>query len=679
MAAPYYTESRGDDRMVAARVNKSGSSLVWRGPYEAKGVPKGAGWRWDPLNRVWTAPADPLSLRRLLEVAEEEGVRVELDEGAARLLQGEPAGEPNLPQVEIPTPNGLRPFPFQVEGARFLLSREGALLGDEMGLGKTVQVLLAVNADPSIRKVLIVCPASVKLNWEREARRWLTRHFETLVLSGATPSPIPTPKGDEGLFVVINYDIVAAWEEELRRHVWDLMVLDEAHYVKDPNAKRSKAILGPKARNPIPARKRVALTGTPIVNRPVELWPILAWLDYRVWGNFWAYAKRYCDAHYNGYGWDFRGASNLEELRRRLRPYMLRREKGEVLQDLPEKIREIIILPRNGLSALVEEEWAIWNQYQERLSSLREQAQRARQAKDKEELARILSEIRAVSQVAFNSMSTIRARLAEAKAPKVAAFVKDLLEEKEKVVVFAHHRAVLEYLREALKEYHPVLVWGGMSAQARQAAVDAFQSGEAGVFLGSITAAAEGITLTASDTLVFAELDWRPGKMLQAEDRVHRIGQDRGVLIYYLVIEDSLEARMANVIASKMEVIRKAVENGGEEEVPLLLEEVAKEPRKAAPTSNGKGIRLTPEEEALVREALQIVAGYDPDKARARNGVGFSKFDGELGHELAQTPHYTPRQALVALRLARKYRGQLPPDLAERVTALAEKLLTQGE
>lgn len=661
--------------MVAAKVNKSGSSLVWRGPYEAKGVPKGAGWRWDPLNRVWTAPADPFFLRRLLEVAEEEGVKVELDEGATRLLQGVPAGEPNLPQVEIPTPNGLRPFPFQVEGARFLLGREGALLGDEMGLGKTVQVLLAVNADPTIRKVLVICPASVKLNWEREAKRWLVRPFETLVLSGTTPSPIPHPQG--GLFVVINYDIVAAWEEELRRHVWDLMVLDEAHYVKDPKAKRTRAILGPKARNPIPARKRVALTGTPIVNRPVELWPILAWLDYRAWGNFWGYVKRYCNAHYNGYGWDFRGASNLEELRARLRPYMLRREKAEVLKDLPEKIREIIVLPRNGLSSLVEEEWAVWNKYQGRLASLREEAERARRAKDKDELARILAEIRAVSQVAFSAMSTIRARLAEAKAPKVAAFVKDLLEEKQKVVVFAHHRAVLEYLQKDLGEYRPVLVWGGMSAQARQAAVDAFQNGDARVFLGSITAAAEGITLTASDTLVFAELDWRPGKMLQAEDRVHRIGQDRGVLIYYLVIEDSLEARMANVIASKMEVIRKAVEDNGE--VPLLLEEVAEEPKKAAHTSNGKGIRLTPEEEALVREALQIVAGYDPDKARARNGVGFSKFDGELGHELAKAPHYSPRQALVALRLARKYRRQLPPDLAEEVVALAERLLTQGE
>lgn len=666
--------------MMTAKVSKVGDLLRWRGPYETRYVPKEAGWRWNPLERVWTAPADLYSLRRLLEVAEEEGVKVELDEGATRLLQGEPAGEPNLPQVEIPAPNGLRPFPFQVEGARFLLSREGALLGDEMGLGKTVQVLLAVNADPSIRRVLVVCPASVKLNWEREARRWLVRPFETLVLSGTTPSPIPTPKGDKGLFVVINYDIAAVWEEELRRHVWDLMVLDEAHYVKDPKAKRTRAILGPKARNPIPARKRVALTGTPIVNRPVELWPILAWLDYRAWGNFWAYAKRYCNAHYNGYGWDFRGASNLEELRARLRPYMLRREKAEVLKDLPEKIREIIVLPRNGLSSLVEEEWAIWNQYQEKLSSLREQAERARQAKDKDELARILAEIRSVSQVAFSAMSTIRARLAEAKAAKVGAFVKDLLEEKEKVVVFAHHRAVLEYLQDALREYRPVLVWGGMSAQARQAAVDAFQNGDARVFLGSITAAAEGITLTASDTLVFAELDWRPGKMLQAEDRVHRIGQDRGVLIYYLVVEDSLEARMANVIASKMEVIRKAVENNGEEEEIHLLEEVvAEESRRAAPASNGKGIRLTPEEEALVREALQIVAGYDPDRARARNGVGFSKFDGVLGHELAEAPHYSPRQALVALRLARKYRRQLPPDLAEEVVALAERLLTQGE
>jgi SWI/SNF-related matrix-associated actin-dependent regulator 1 of chromatin subfamily A len=644
---------------VTAKHTSKGTIFIWRGEYEERHIPKGAGFLWDPYDKVWWT--------RIPDVAAK--LRKYMDEAAIKALEESPSTSQNqgssLPEVSIVYPEGLPPFPYQVEGARFLLQKAGALLADEMGLGKTVQVLLAVNSDPKVNKVLVFCPASVKLNWVREANRWLVRPFEVRYLSGKASEPIFLPK-DRGLFVVVNYDIADAWSRELSKIHWDMLVLDEAHYLKNRKAVRTRAILGEEKniglQSPIWAEKKIALTGTPIVNRPAEVWPVLAWIDRKTWGSFWTYAKRYCNLHHNGYGWDASGASNLEELSRKLSRYMLRRRKDEVLKDLPPKIRQVLELPPNGATSLIAKERELWDRYSDELARAKAAVEIAR-AESEEELKEALSRLRALVRVYFQEMSLVRHQLALAKVPKALEHIQDVLESKDKVVVWVHHRDVAEAVFEGLKEYNPVMVLGGSSAEARAEAVRKFQEDKnVRVFIGGITAAAEGITLTASDTAIFIELDWRPGKLLQAEDRIHRIGQTRNVVIQYLVFDGSLDAHMARKLAEKMEIISRAVdgktareEDEGTEDVVPLGDHVSITPKEVKEPE----VKLSEESKAVILKALQVLSGYDTDRASYRNDMGFSKVDTYIGNELASRPHLTDRQALLGLKLVKKYRRQL--------------------
>jgi SWI/SNF-related matrix-associated actin-dependent regulator 1 of chromatin subfamily A len=650
---------------VTAKHTSKGTIFIWKGEYEERHIPKGAGFLWDPYDKVWWTRKPDIAAK----------LRKYMDEAAVKALEEGPFTSqdqgPSLPEVSIVYPEGLSPFPYQVEGARFLLQKNGALLADEMGLGKTVQVLLAINSDPKINKVLVFCPASVKLNWVREASRWLVRPFEVRYLSGKTPEPIFLPK-DRGLFVVINHDIADAWSGELSKIHWDMLVLDEAHYLKNRKAVRTRAILGEEKniglQSPIWAEKKIALTGTPIVNRPAEVWPVLAWIDRKAWGSFWTYAKRYCNLHHNGYGWDASGASNLEELSRKLSRYMLRRRKDEVLKDLPPKIRQVLELPPNGATNLIAKEKELWDRYSDELARAKAAVEIAR-AESEEELKEALSRLRALVRVYFQEMSLVRHQLALAKVPKALEHIQDVLESKDKVVVWVHHRDVAEAVFEGLREHNPVMVLGGSSAEARAEAVKRFQEDkDVRVFIGGITAAAEGITLTASDIAVFIELDWRPGKLLQAEDRIHRIGQTRNVIIHYLVFDGSLDAYMAKKLAEKMEIISRAVdgktageEEEGTEDVVPLEDHVSITPKEVKEPE----VKPSEESKAVILKALQVLSGYDTDRASYRNDMGFSKVDTYIGHELASRSHLTDRQALLGLKLVKKYRRQLEDLLSE--------------
>jgi SWI/SNF-related matrix-associated actin-dependent regulator 1 of chromatin subfamily A len=650
---------------VTAKHTSKGIVFVWKGGYEERHIPKGAGFFWDPYDKVWWTKV-PEVAAKLREYMDEAAIKA-LEEGSLTSQNQ----DSSLPEASIVYPEGLSPFPYQVEGAKFLLQKTGALLADEMGLGKTVQVLLAINSDPKINKVLVFCPASVKLNWVREANRWLVRPFDVRYLSGKAPEPISIPK-DRGLFVVINYDIADAWSKELSKINWDMLVLDEAHYLKNRKAVRTRSILGEEKniglQSPIMAEKKIALTGTPIVNRPAEVWPVLAWIDRRAWGSFWNYAKRYCNLHHNGYGWDASGASNLEELSRKLSRYMLRRKKDEVLKDLPPKIRQVLELPPNGATSLIAKERELWDKYSEELAKAKAAVEIAK-AESEEELKEALSKLRSVVRVYFQEMSLVRHQLALAKVPKALEHIQDVLESKDKVVVWVHHRDVAEAVFEGLKEYNPVMVLGGSSAEERAEAVRKFQEDKSvRVFIGGITAAAEGITLTASDIAVFIELDWRPGKLLQAEDRIHRIGQTRNVTIQYLVFDGSLDAYMAKKLAEKMEIVSRAVdgktagdEEAGAEDVVPLEDHVSITPKEVKEPE----VKLSEESKSVILKALQVLSGYDTDRASYRNDMGFSKVDTYIGNELASRSYLTDRQALLGLKLVKKYRRQLEDVLSK--------------
>ena len=394
-----------------------------------------------------------------------------------------------------------------------------------MGLGKSCQAIGVINQDPSIRKIIIVCPASVRIPWRREMERWLDRSLSIGVIG--------VDKGSShDLFsknvVIINYDRLTRFTRELSACAFDLCVLDECHYIKSLGAKRTQAALG------IRARRRIALSGTPILNRPIEIYPVLSWLSPREWptNQWFQFAQRYCGAHHNGFGWDLSGASNLSELSHRLRStVMIRRTKAQVLPQLPPKLRTVVELyPDTEMKRLLKRELKTFETRFLRVDH---------------------------DSINYDDLAVVRHETALAKVPLVIEYAAEILDGGvRKIVIFAHHRDVIAQLAEGLSKFKPVTLTGATGPQARQESIDAFQDDlSVRLFIGNIQAAGTGITLTVSSCCIFAELSWVPAELSQAEDRLHRIGASDSVIAQYLVLEGSLDAMMVRVLLKKQRIL----------------------------------------------------------------------------------------------------------------------------
>ena len=436
--------------------------------------------------------------------------------------------------IRVPAPEGLSYLPFQRAGIEFLSQGEAALLGDEMGCGKTVQLAGLLNYCPEIVRVLVVCPASLKINWQRELTRWLVDSSRSIAVWNGGKKP-----GSSASVVILNYELLGKFETDLKRAPWDLIVFDEAHFLKTPEAQRTRA-----AKRLVPyARRRVCLTGTPMLGRPAELWSLLNLLDPVSWPNFYAFAHRYCDAVKTSWGWDFRGASNIHELRQRLHQsgLWLRRRKCDVLTQLPRIRRQTIALEisRSELLETLTEELA------------EELGMKA------EDFSRLLDPER----IPFELMSRIRRATGTLKTDEALRFIKEESEGYDaKIVIFGHHREVLEKLAGSLE--NAVLVTGETSLATRQARVDAFQNDPAvRFFVGSIAAMGVGINLTASSHAIVIEADWTPGVLSQAESRLHRLGQSDSVLVQYLVIAGSIDEKILAAVHAKMRLIEATIEH----------------------------------------------------------------------------------------------------------------------
>lgn len=418
-------------------------------------------------------------------------------------------------------------YPYQEVGAEFLSRQKTALLADSMGIGKTAQAIVAARK-VGAKEILVVCPASVVENWKREFAMWW-----------------PTSAGgsDNRNVVAISYDKAARNPDGLRRK-WSVVILDEAHYLKNPKAKRTKAILGDRMTRNGGVVERAdyvwCLTGTPAPNNPTEIWPMLHALspglisrDHKPL-NFYQFMRRYCVVKNNGFGDQIVRGKNLEELKERMAPFVLRRRKEEVLTDLPEL--------RFG-----------------ELSLSSDAARKALDAIDHDDVARIKRALEggaeALSKLS-TEMATVRRLTALAKAPLVAEWVKEWLDgSEEKIVLFGQHREALATLGDALSAYNPVCIDGSVPSTARQRAVEMFQSPsmDVRVFLGQIQAAGTGITLTAASDLIFLEQSWTPADNAQAAMRIHRIGQKRGCLVRTAMLPGSIDEAVQRVLARKTE------------------------------------------------------------------------------------------------------------------------------
>ena len=638
--------------------------------YEERAIPKSAGFRWNPNIKRWTTNKVEVAAK-LREYASgpTKASLTRVDNARKDAFAASSATDST---ADIPKPDGLEYLPYQRAGIEFSLGKDAVLIGDEMGLGKTIQALGIINATPKAKRVLIIVPASLRLNWQREAEKWLVN--KGLSIGIAIGSKWPDTD-----IVIINYDILTKHKAQLRKRVWDVLICDEAHYLKNPKANRTKQVFGDwryKTKewkiDPLKAKRRVLLTGTPIVNRPIELWGLANYLDPDEFDNFFRYAKRYANAHHNGWGWDFSGAANLDELQEKLRTrFLVRRLKKDVLKDLPAKRRQIIELPANGATGLIAREQAAWSAQEERLAALRLAVDLSKISEDPEEYERAVAALRDGATAAFEEMSRARHDTALAKVDYVIDHVADAAES-GKVLVFAHHLDVVAKLAEGLraKDFKVVTLTGSDSLTARQAAVDSFQDDdEVKIFIGNIRAAGVGITLTASSHVVFAELDWVPANLSQAEDRAHRIGQTDSVLVQHLVLEGSLDQQIANQLVAKQAVIDATLD--GEIDLEFKVPTIPGHdgvPEEADAISFTeikkfeKGHDITAEQQAAIHECLRILAGVC-DGASSRDGEGFNGVDTSFGHSLAVQPSLSAKQAHFGQKIIRKYHRQLPASL----------------
>ncbi len=483
--------------------------LTLRGIYYAcQKMPAGAREEaWFYLE-PWYMSHDDAEVARLVAAG-----RLDPDHRARRALENTRAA-PSRQVTE-----GLRPF--QVKGVDWLLSKQRAILADEQGLGKTVQVARALESDPSIDPVLVVCPAHLTLQWQRELSRWAPSKDSVVV---GPDTKITKPSG----VVICSYNRLVTIDQWIDSPDFSGLVLDEAHYIKNLSAKRTKAAHG--------LRTDICwmLTGTPLLNRPDELFSLLKKAEHRLGHSFQSFEKRYIC--YNSFGRVI-GVypSRLEELKSLISQVMLRRTKAEVLPELPEKNRIHIVTDVAGI----------------------EQEKRLLSSAPDAEL--ILTQGSGYSRRLFlwlQEMATIRRQTAVAKVPVVCEYVRDLLESgTEKVVLWWHHREAVEHAAAMLDDYGTVIIWGGQTPSQRHQAVVSFTEGDARVAVASITAANVGLNLQVADTAVFGELDWVPANLYQAEDRIHRIGQQSSVTIYYVTAEGSFDEFIAERLVSKQLMI----------------------------------------------------------------------------------------------------------------------------
>lgn len=492
--------------------------------------------RFNIEGKYWTVPVSIDNIRSL----KEWGFR--LDDSLTVILE---QASKSVEEMEAVTIKGLKRslYPFQARGVAFLEHRKGrAIIGDDMGLGKTVQALAYLQAHPELTPAIIVTPAAVKYNWLNEAKAWMSDDRTFQVLEGKTPYEVDCED-----ILIINYDIISGWWKYLAKLSPKVMVLDECHAIMNNTAARTKAVkmLAKSIPHVIP------MSGTPIINRPRELYNAIHLVEPTLFPSFWNYAQKYCGAKHNGFGWNFNGATNMEELYGKLQGVMIRRKKDEVLTELPAKQRSYIPIEISNRKeyAKAENDFLGWVK-----SAKGEGA--AKKASNAETLAQI---------------SALRYLAAKGALKQSIEWVEEFLHATtHKLVVFAIHKEIVDELMERFADV-AVKIDGGVPAKKRPEVVDAFQNDpKVRLFVGNINAAGVGITLTAAHNVAFIELPWTPGLLDQAEDRCNRIGQKNAVNVWYLIPKDTIEEQLAKVIDEKREVITAVLDGEEIEETSML-------------------------------------------------------------------------------------------------------------
>lgn len=462
---------------------------------------------------------------------------------------------------EVLSKSGKKLYQHQEDGVKFLLSRNGCILADDMGLGKSIQAIVAA-LESGAKKILVVCPSSTKINWEREINIFCN---DTAIIDGK--------KWNEAKFTIINFDILKNFHtlidkrkkpepedliaRELANAGFDLCIIDEAHYLKNNESIRGKIMVELCVKHKI--EKVWLLTGTPVANRPMDFFNLLKIIKSPIAENWKHYAVRYCDGKKffrtlkNGQKkqiWLTDGASNLEELANKTKNIIIRRLKTEVL-DMPDKVITPMhhMLDKKGNKQYE----LLWEEYLEK---------RKLEGKKTNDLQKDLVELILLRQ--FIALEAI---------PYTIEMAENAIEMGRKVIIFTSFTGELDIIanhfgKQAVKHNGP------MTTIQKQKSVDAFQNNDkVKVFVGNIKSAGVGITLTEATVVIFNSFDWVPGNNEQAEDRAFRIGQKNDVNVYYQLFDDTISTRMWNMLNTKKDIINTIMgENKlSDDEITALL------------------------------------------------------------------------------------------------------------
>lgn len=439
-------------------------------------------------------------------------------------------------------------FPYQKKGIEMAVRRNGRLFfADEMGLGKSLQSIatMAYFTTPQ-SKQLIVCPSYLRYNWRREIQTWTTIPVHTIAVVMKTKDAIDF---DATPTVIISYDLAVRRVAELRKIPWTTVICDESHYIKNRKAQRTKALT--------PLLKRaphvMLLSGTPALSRPSELFPQLHALFPRVFPTFSPFAFRYCDFKKSVFGWDSSGASNISELNIVLRSIMVRRLKKDVLTELPSKMRETldVVLKKSE----IREMQPLFDQ----LESLNQQLRAVTEATDDDRM-KVFKRQSLVSELFRKTCA--------AKIPAVQEYVTNLVHASDNQhILFAHHHAMLDALEEVCIKANVqyVRIDGKTPQKRRQELVDTFRGDPQFRFavLG-LHACSTGLNFTPCRYMTFCETTWCPANLMQAEDRIHRIGAvGESVHYTYICAQGTLDERVYNKLAKKHALLDRMIDSGG--------------------------------------------------------------------------------------------------------------------
>ena len=546
-----------------------------------------AGARWNANGKFWSVSVSPENINRLVSVGKELNLKI----APEILAQASVVQEEVKANIVVDT-KGL--FPFQVAGVEFLATKKACLLGDEMGTGKTVQTLAALPKDMG---TVVVCPASLKFNWRDEAKKWRP-DLTPVVLAGRGSFRFP----NQGELIIVNYDILP---EEVTIHTKFTLVCDEVHLTKNYKAKRSKAV---KVLAGL-ADKVIGLTGTPIMNRPFDLYGVLSalHLDRQVFGSWTNFMRLFNGTKNRWGGYDFGAVSPMvPELLRRV---MLRRRREEVLPELPRK--SYTTLTVNGIPASL----------------------KARMDDMYDDVAGLLD---CDELPPFEMFSGLRAELAETRIDAMLEIVESHEEEGIPLVVFSAHRKPVDTL--ATREGWATIT-GSTKPEERQDIVRKFQAGALKGVALTIQAGGVGLTLTHAWKAIFVDLDWTPALNAQAEDRICRIGQTKPCEIVRMVSDHPLDKHVLHLLANKIELFNNAIDKGIEVKPVNAIDGETEEQflARMAKIQADLDAKTKKEMEVVALQKIDMIIAREQSRLASGRLVGELKVPTEFSPELTQS------------------------------------------